>query len=169
MTSIVPTASSPMVSITPIPGAPAAPTAVSAVAGLQQARVTFNPPSTDGGAAIRSYTVTATSSVPGFDQTASGTASPITVTNLTAGASYTFTVTATNKLGTSPPSAPSTAVVPYRLPGAPVISNAAPGDGRATVTFTPSAQDLTAPPGSRAFQDRTPSPRTPSRPGWGST
>ena len=45
-------------------------------------------------------------------QTGTGTASPITVTGLTNGDSYTFTVKATNAIGTGPASAPSNAVTP---------------------------------------------------------
>ncbi|WP_341281153.1 S-layer homology domain-containing protein [Paenibacillus sp. FSL H8-0537] len=71
--------------------APSAPLNVSAVGGVNQARVSFNPPASNGGAAIKSYTVT---SSPG-NITASGTTSPITVTGLPAG-DYTFSVQAAN-------------------------------------------------------------------------
>ena len=85
------------------PTVPNAPTAVSAVAGNASASVSFTAPSNNGGSAITSYTVTATditNSVHG-GQTQSGTASPIVITGLTNGDSYTFTVTATNAVGTS--------------------------------------------------------------------
>ena len=81
-------------------------------------------PASNGGAAITSYTVT--SSPGGF--TESGTASPLTVTGLTNGTSYTFTVKATNAAGDGPPSAPSNAVTPRTVPGAPTHAGAAPGD-----------------------------------------
>lgn len=90
------------------PIAPGAPTAASGTAGDQQVSVSFLPPTDTGGTTITGYTVT--SSPGGF--TASGASSPLTVTGLTNGTSYTFTVTATNSAGTGPASAPSSAVVP---------------------------------------------------------
>ncbi|NOU69274.1 hypothetical protein GC096_35235 [Paenibacillus sp. LMG 31461] len=71
--------------------APSAPLNVSALGGVNQARISFDPPTSNGGAAITRYTVT---SSPG-NITASGTSSPITVTSLPAG-DYTFTVKAMN-------------------------------------------------------------------------
>jgi hypothetical protein len=139
--SIVPATTSPMVSITPEIVPPDAPTGVSAVVGYQQATVSFTPSATDGGSPIEYYTVYATASDKGFDQTATGSGSPITVTNLTAGQTYTFTVTATNQAGEGTASAPSNAVVPYRIPGAPKITSATAGDDSATVAFNEAAED----------------------------
>jgi hypothetical protein len=110
---------------------PVAPTGVSATAGDGRAIVTFTP-GDDGGAAIGQYRVTAS---PG-GAWATGPAGPITVPGLLNGRSYTFTVTATNAVGTSAPSAPSNAVVPSALPGAPTGVSASAGDQRATVSFT---------------------------------
>jgi hypothetical protein len=100
-------ASPPSNSVTPatLPGAPAG---VAASADHGQAQVSFGAPGTDGGSAIIGYTVTST---PG-GISASGKGSPITVTGLSDGTSYTFTVTATSKAGTGAPSAPSNAVTP---------------------------------------------------------
>ncbi|MGG2101888.1 autotransporter domain-containing protein [Stenotrophomonas sp. NRRL B-14846] len=91
-----------------IPTAPAAPTLASASASDSQAVVSFTAPSSDGGSAITGYVVT---SSPG-NIVASGPASPITVTGLSNGTAYTFTVTATNAIGTSVASAASNAVTP---------------------------------------------------------
>lgn len=112
---------------------PGAPRTVTAVRGNTQATVNFLPPLSDGGSAISSYTVTST---PG-GLTASGPAAPLTVTGLTNGVSYTFTVKATNAVGTGLASAASAAVIPATVPGAPTIGTATPGVGRATVAFTP--------------------------------
>ena len=89
---------------------PDAPTIGTATAGNGQAIVSFTAPASDGGAAVISYTVTAS---PG-GITATGNSSPITVTGLTNGTAYTFTVTATNSAGTGAASAPSNSVTPHR-------------------------------------------------------
>jgi hypothetical protein len=88
---------------------PDAPTGPTANAGLASATVSFSPPVEDGHSSITAYTVTATPG--GGHATVPGTGRSATVAGLTAGVSYTFTVTATNALGTSPPSSPSNAVI----------------------------------------------------------
>jgi uncharacterized protein YhjY with autotransporter beta-barrel domain len=91
--------------------APDAPTITGAIAGDGQAQVTFSAPLDDGGAAITGYTATA--SPGGATGTLSGaTGGTITVGALTNGVAYTFTVTATNTVGTSVASAPSASVTP---------------------------------------------------------
>jgi hypothetical protein len=90
--------------------APGAPTGVSAIAGDGQATVSWSAPASDGGSPITAYTAT---SSPGA-KTCTWTTGPLscTVTGLTNGTAYTFTVTATNDLGTGSPSAASTPVTP---------------------------------------------------------
>ena len=93
-------------------GVPGAPTIGTATAGNTQATVTFTAPAITGGVAITSFT--ATSSPGGL--TASGASSPLTVTGLTNGTSYTFTVTATNSVGTGPAGGPTSPVTPSLAP-----------------------------------------------------
>ena len=114
---------------------PGAPTIGTANAGNAQATVIFTEPADNGGSAITGYTVT---SNPG-NITGTGSASPITITGLTNGVTYTFTVTATNANGTglaSSASNPVTPIAPLSVPGAPTIGTASKGNAQATVTFT---------------------------------
>jgi len=90
---------------------PDAPTIGTVVAGNAQATVPFTAPSSDGGSAITSYT--ATSSPGGITGTISQSGSgSITVTGLTNGTAYTFSVTATNAIGTSAASDASSSIIP---------------------------------------------------------
>ena len=90
---------------------PDAPTIGTAVAADAQATVSFTAPSSDRGSVITSYT--ATSSPGGITGTLSQAGSgSITVTGLNHVTAYTFTVTATNAIGTSTESAPSGSVTP---------------------------------------------------------
>lgn len=114
--------------------APGAPTSVSAVGGNAQATVSFTAPASNGGATITSYTVTSSPS----NITASGSASPITVTGLTNGTPYTFTVTATNTAGTGSASASSNSVTPA-VPPATTFTFTGPSSGSvnsASTNFT---------------------------------
>ncbi|MFM2241827.1 MAG: hypothetical protein RLZ97_682, partial [Verrucomicrobiota bacterium] len=114
-----------LVATTTVPGAPVIGTAT--VSG-DVATVAFTPPASDGGAAITSYTAT---SNPG-GLTATGAGSPITVPGLVQGTSYTFTVTATNEVGTGPASAASNAVVNNNFtPTNVLLSNNAIQEGNA--------------------------------------
>ncbi len=91
----------------PPPVPPQAPTGASASAGIRQATITWN---AVAGESVSSYTVTA--SPGGASCTAVAPAVTCTITGLTAGTSYTFTVTATNPQGTSLASQASNAVTP---------------------------------------------------------
>lgn len=93
-----------------IANVPLAPTIGTATAtSSSTANVTFTAPSSNGGATITTYTAT---SSPGgitgtLSQSGSGT---ISVSGLTAGTAYTFTVTATNSAGTSSASSASNSI-----------------------------------------------------------
>jgi hypothetical protein len=122
------------------PEAPISPTIGTATVGNTQATVSFTAPSNDGGSAITSYTAT---SIPDgltgtVNQAGSGV---ITITGLTNGTEYTFTVTATNAIGTSAASAASNSVVPTTVPISPTIGTAVAGISQATVSFTAPSND----------------------------
>ena len=85
----------------PCPFEPTAPTAVVATAtGKRSATVSFDVPASDGYSTILSYTATASSG--GFTQTLTqATGGTFTFSNLQPGTSYTFSVVATNAIGSS--------------------------------------------------------------------
>jgi len=91
-------------------GPPGAPTSVAGGPDDEAVAVFWTAPASTGGSVITGYTVTAS---PG-GQTCTWTSGPLTctVTGLTNGTPYTFTVTATNGQGTGPASAPSSPVTP---------------------------------------------------------
>jgi hypothetical protein len=115
---------------------PDAPTNVTATAGNAKAMISFTTPGNEG-SLITSYAVTAS---PG-GITAKGKKSPLVVKKLTNGTPYTFTVTATNKIGTGLPSDAAGPVTPATVPGAPTGVTATAGDSQATVNFSPPASD----------------------------
>jgi hypothetical protein len=127
----------------PFPGIsnslPGVPTAVVGTPGGGEVSVAFTPGS-DGGATV-TYTVT---SNPG-GLTGTGSASPIVVTGLTNGTPYTFTVVATNFVGSSAASAPSAPVTPMGVPGKPLNVTAVGGIASAQVSFDPPASDNGSP------------------------
>ena len=88
--------------------APGAPTGVSASAGNAQAEVSFTAPTFAGiPGTITQFKVTSSSG-----QTATGSASPITVTGLTNGSGVTFTAQAQNAIGLGKASDASSSVTP---------------------------------------------------------
>ena len=113
--------------------APDAPTAPSVTAGAAQITVSFTPPA-DNGSTITGYKATCSGGAGSASQ--SGPSSPITVSGLTNGASYTCTVDATNGDGTSGESPPSPSVKPASIPDAPSITHATVTNTQVALTFT---------------------------------
>jgi uncharacterized repeat protein (TIGR01451 family) len=107
--------------------APPAPTGVVVSLADGTAGVGFTPP--PGGVAV-SYAATCASSTGGETRGATGSASPLSVGGLTAGATYTCTVVATNPIGTSAASAPS---APFTVPAAQPPAVVAPLPARTTL------------------------------------
>ncbi|WP_161952663.1 fibronectin type III domain-containing protein [Actinoplanes sp. TFC3] len=123
--------------VTPAPGAPVAPGAVSVTRGDSSATVTFNPPSDNGGSLITSYEVSTDNGVTWSALSTTGS-SPVsgTVTGLTNGQAYDVRVRAVNSAGPGTASG-SVSVTPATTPGAPGNFSVSRGDSSATVSFDP--------------------------------
>ncbi len=132
--------SAPTNAVTPL-GPPTAPNGSGPIAAgtNAQATVSFTPPTFTGGSPITGYTVTATdvTNPTSGGQTGAATSSPITVTGLTNGDTYTFAVTATNAQGTGVPSAASNPVVPAAPPAPPQSVVAGASNASASISFVP--------------------------------
>ena len=122
---------------TPVLIAPGAPSQAAVTPGNASATVTWNPPASPGTFPIDGYVVNASPS--GRSCTTSTTT--CTVTGLTNGTEYTFTVTASSAAGTGLASAPSAPVTPRTIPGSPTAVTATPGDSRATINWSAPADD----------------------------
>ncbi|MGC8499494.1 MAG: fibronectin type III domain-containing protein [Acidimicrobiales bacterium] len=128
-------ASAPSSAVYPTESVPSAPTSVTAAAGVLSATVSWTAASANG-AAISLYTVT--SSPGGF--TCTTTATSCTVSGLTAGVSYTFSVMARNVVGPGPNSYLSAAVTPRpNVPNPPVNITVRRGSAKVTVSWTAGA------------------------------
>lgn len=99
--------------VPPAPTAPDAPRSVAAAPANASADVNWQAPASSGGSPITGYKVTAD---PGTQTCTASSATSCTVNGLTNGTAYTFTVTATNSVGTSPASQPSSPVTPTDQP-----------------------------------------------------
>ena len=108
---------------------PLAPKNLVAAPSSGSASISFTPP-------LYALTYTITSNPGGIFAT--GTSSPILLTGLTNGITYTFTMTATNASGTSPVSIPSAPVLFNPIPLAPTSLQVMPSSGSVSITFVPS-------------------------------
>ena len=96
---------------------------VASVTSPTSARVTFDPPSSDGGSPITGYRATATSISPSASAKrkssatiiVEGPSSPISITGLVFGVNYSFSVVALNAAGGSTPTVTVTPVTPCTL------------------------------------------------------
>ena len=132
--------------------APGTPIGVTATPGNASATVSWGA-AASGGSPITSYTVTpfiGTTAQTSTVVSGSPPATSVLVSGLTNGTSYTFTVTATNAIGTGPSSSPSTAVTPVVAPTCPctifgptVPATSDSGDGGSVVLGVAFTADAT--------------------------
>jgi alpha-tubulin suppressor-like RCC1 family protein len=116
---------------------PDAPTIGTAVAGNAEVTLSWTAPGFDGGSAITGYTVTPyIAAVAQTPQTFNSTLTTQTVTGLTNGVTYTFTVAAINSVGTGPESGMSDPATPATVPDAPTIGTAVAGSAEVTLSWT---------------------------------
>jgi hypothetical protein len=94
------------------PTKPGAPTITAVKPGFHNVIVSFSKPASNGGSPILNYRVVCTSSNGGAKGANEGPRSPIKVSGLNTGKTYTCTVSARNKVGRGPNSAPSNMFMP---------------------------------------------------------
>jgi titin len=127
------------VSVTPAAATvPGAPTIASATPGIGQVTLVFGAPASNGGSPITKYTA---SCVSGSTYSISGPGSPLTITGIPGGTTYSCSVIATNAVGDGPASASVSVTPGTAAPGAPTITSITPGSGTATIVFTPPASN----------------------------
>jgi hypothetical protein len=120
-----------------LPTAPGAPTAVTGVSGNQQVTLTWIAPASNGGISITSYKAMAVSD---STKTCTSASTSCVIAGLTNGTAYTFTVRATNPVGSSALSTASAAVTPNPVvpsqPNVPSASILNTTTGAVTVSWT---------------------------------
>lgn len=131
---------SPQITVTASPlGTPGAPTDVRLQRGDGLLEVTWSPPASDGGLGVESYTVHWTAPG-GVVNSAPAQTTRYVIGGLTNGATYSVTVTATNRAGTSPQSEPADSR-PGTAPSAPREVTTSRGDSRVDVSWQPPSND----------------------------
>jgi hypothetical protein len=126
------------ISAVPQVSVPAAPTGITATAGNEKVILSWD--SVAGATGYKIYQSTASGSYGAALDTVTGSVYSHDATGLTNGVTYYFVIKATNVGGDSPNSAEASAV-PKTVPGAPTNVTATAGNGKATVTFTPPADN----------------------------
>ncbi len=123
-----------------VPGAPGSVTA--RMTGRTELTVEFTAPTDDGHSPITGYTVTCTSPTGATRSVTRATAGSVAVGSLTARATYTCAVVATNAVGRGPAATSAAVLLVAHAPGAPTAARASTRAatgwaGRLDVAFTP--------------------------------
>ena len=125
------------VAVTPA-AAPSTPTSLSVTNGNGQATVTFTA-GADGGSAITNYEYSTDGGTNWVTPSPAVTSSPITITGLSNGTTYTVKLRAVNAVGTSAASSSVTAAPQAVAPSAPTALAATRGDASISIAFTAGA------------------------------
>jgi hypothetical protein len=125
--------SAPDVATVSVQGAPAPPQNVVATAGNRSATLNWLTVS-NGGDVIQHSTITTQPGGAVAQITGAGTTA--TITGLTKGITYTFTIVSTNEIDDSPASAPSNAVTVFTNPDPPGAVSTVRGNGQATLSWS---------------------------------
>ena len=119
--------------VTPTASIPSAPTGLSVTAGDSSADISFTAGSSNGSPIINyEYSLDGGAFI-SFSPTQ--TTSPVTISGLTNGTTYTIRLKAVNRIGASTASS-SVSVTPAGLPSAPTSLSATPGNGQLSISFT---------------------------------
>lgn len=112
---------------------------------VESTGITFwwNPPSSDGGSAVLSYTLTCAS--PSITQTVDASSRSAYITGLSAGTSYAFTIKATNAIGDSPTAAFRTVTCGSRPDPVTSVQATLSGGSNASVSWTAPASSNDSP------------------------
>jgi subtilisin family serine protease len=121
----------------PTPTPPGAPTLNTATADNGQVSLGWTAPASNGGSPITGYTATAN---PGGATCASSGATTCSVTGLTNGLVYSFSVTATNAAGTGA-SSNNLSATPRTVPGAPTLNSATPANTQVSLAWSAPASN----------------------------
>ena len=120
---------------------PSSPQSVSATidGALAKATITWAAPVDDGGLPVTQFVVLSTPD--SLSTTTSATSTQASISGLTSGVSYTFTVTPSNNQGVGATSSPSNSITASTVPGPPTSVNASEGVNSAAVSWTAPASD----------------------------
>ncbi len=139
--------STPSGTLTPS-GPPGAPVIISATPEDGALQVSFTPPVST--APITGYLYQLDGSGPWLPTSAAS--SPLTISGLTDGTTYSVEIEAVNSIGAGSPSSP-VSQTPVALPGAPTITSVQVGAGSASIAFTPGSDGGSAITGYRYSTD----------------
>ena len=134
--------SSNMLTGTPVPGVPTAPTITSITPDNGTLSVAFTAPASNGGATITNYEYSTNNGSTWVARNPASVNSPLVISGLTNGTSYQVRIRAVNSsgAGTQSSSVSGTPIL-VEAPSAPTITSITPGDGQLSVAFTAPASN----------------------------